>query len=245
MANRKSNPSHVVTSAAYLLFYRRRSETPLGGSFFENLMNDASHSGEGQESQNDSRNQSPSALVGEGKRLDDSSRNGSSSASQEVGVVHQAGGGGLDLGMSMEQTTDDIEEELPDYSVHDPNADAPYESMETDEIGQPVSAQGLSILSSLQKPTWPGFPDTRRSSVSTTNAASLDDEDDRSQADWRGTYGNPGTPDDCMDAVPILEREPAPQIKIARPATVDEDDDPVMEIKLSSEGEESMSSRME
>ena len=257
MASRKNNPDHVVTSAAYLLFYRRRSEQILGGPKFAEIINQTSKPGEVMESQDYSRNQSPSTLTGEGQRLDDSSRIGLSSASQGVGAVHQAGVGGPGAGTSMELITDDEETELPDYSLRDPNTDAPYESMETDDIeGSGIANQGFSILSSAQGPTWPGFilSHTRRGSgdtVSTTNAASIDD-DDRSQGpDWQGRYGNPGTPDGSiaeLDAMPLIERENAPEIKIDRPVDARDDDDDedglVTEIKLS-EGEESTGSKTE
>ena len=76
----------MVTSAAYLLFYRRKTDKPLGGPFFEQIMSstdpDQSHS------------RAPSPMAGEGKRLESSSRNGLSGASAGVGVGHQAGGGG-------------------------------------------------------------------------------------------------------------------------------------------------------
>lgn len=71
-----------MTPQAYLLFYRRRSDKPLGGPFFEQLLHNTTVR---------SREASPS---GEGMRLDDSSRNGSSSALPAAEAVHQAGDGG-------------------------------------------------------------------------------------------------------------------------------------------------------
>ena len=223
MVNKTNIASHIVTSAAYLLFYRRRSEGPLGGPFFENLMSETGHSGEDQTSQNDSRNQSPSALTGEGKRLDDSSRFGLSSASHGVGAGHQAGGGGLEVATSMEAITDDMGDELPDYSVHDPNTDAPFVSMETDDLdGSEIDRPSFGILRSAQEPNWKGFG-IRHGSVSSSNAVNIDDEDDRSQPEWEGIYGKPGTPDGSI---------------------ANQDDGPVTEIKLS-EGEESTSPKAE
>jgi hypothetical protein len=82
-----------VTSAAYLLFYRRRSDHPLGGRVLEEIVESATRSTvPDSDSQTDSRAPSPS---GEGRRLGGSSRNGSSSALAGVGAAHQAGDGGL------------------------------------------------------------------------------------------------------------------------------------------------------
>ena len=105
----------VITSAAYLLFYRRQSATPLGGPFFEQIMAGSSDSPSA--SSPNSRGPSPSPVVGEGRRLDGSFRNGSSSASREVGAGHQTGGGGL-AGQAAKKTTND-DEELPPYSTVD------------------------------------------------------------------------------------------------------------------------------
>ncbi|KAL8973222.1 MAG: hypothetical protein Q9197_002448 [Variospora fuerteventurae] len=105
--SRKQNPQAVVSSAAYLLFYRRRSEHPLGGPFFESIMSGTEDSAA--DSQPTSRNASP---TGEGKRLDDSSRIGLSSALHGVGAAHQAGGGGD--GATARRTG--VDDDLPGYS---------------------------------------------------------------------------------------------------------------------------------
>lgn len=105
---RRADPKVVITPAAYLLFYRRRSPPILGGPFFEKMLDDA-------ESQPNSRGPSP---PGEGKRLDDSSRIGLSSALRGVGAAHQAGGGGsMDMTAVMRTGVDD---DLPAYSENDP-----------------------------------------------------------------------------------------------------------------------------
>src|SRR3954465_10655905 len=73
----KSAPS-VVTPAAYLLFYRRRSNHPLGGPKLEELLTAANVPPAADfESRPTSRDASPS---GEGPRPGDSSDNGSSGA---------------------------------------------------------------------------------------------------------------------------------------------------------------------
>ena len=94
-------PRKVVTPAAYILFYRRRSDKPLGGPLFDQLL--GSHSDSLNGSSSGSRATSPS---GEGRRLDDSSRNGLSSALPEAEAVHQAGGGGF-TGVAQRMALDD------------------------------------------------------------------------------------------------------------------------------------------
>ncbi|KAL8873157.1 MAG: hypothetical protein Q9174_001326 [Haloplaca sp. 1 TL-2023] len=123
----------VVNSAAYLLFYRRRSDKPLGGPFFESIMN----GGEESDPTSDA-----TFSPGEGKRLDGSSRNGSSSALHGVGVAHQAGGGG-DETTAMRTGVDD---DLPSYGAQAPA----LESMDLDE----GVADIYEPLNRLSSPSW-------------------------------------------------------------------------------------------
>ena len=83
---RREEPSKVVTSAAYLLFYRRRSEVPLGGPRFQAIFEKF-----------DQASENPSAdEAGEGQRLGKgSSRSGSPSASTGAGLVLPQGSRGL------------------------------------------------------------------------------------------------------------------------------------------------------
>ncbi len=77
----KRSPQAAVTSAAYLLFYRRRSTGPLGGPYFERMMEEAQ---EHQESPStSSRSSSP---AGDEARFGDSSRAGSSNELHEARV---------------------------------------------------------------------------------------------------------------------------------------------------------------
>ena len=80
----------MVTPAAYLLFYRRRSEHPLGGEKLEKILDVINTPPADSNSQPPSRDASPS---GEGRRLGDSSHNGSSSAFA-AGQTHRVGDGG-------------------------------------------------------------------------------------------------------------------------------------------------------
>ena len=88
----KSDARTVVTSAAYLLFYRRRSDAdhPLGGPKLQEALRHSNDAAADSEIPRDSRDSSP--VTGEGRRLGDSSHNGSSSALQ-VGHGHRVGAG--------------------------------------------------------------------------------------------------------------------------------------------------------
>ena len=136
MASKKSNPNSVITSAAYLLFYRRRSTKPLGGPFFESILSTSDdQESDDQLSRDYSRNESPSAQAGEGKRLGDFSRNGLSSALAGVGAAHQAGSGGVQDGVTSTGKTIAPAREpgLPDYSQELHDGEQTLESMEVDE----------------------------------------------------------------------------------------------------------------
>jgi len=81
----QKDTSRIVSAGAYLLFYRRRSETPLGGPRFKEIIDRYNNPPEPSEDDNES---------GEDQRLvADSSLRGSSSALTGVGVAHQAIGG--------------------------------------------------------------------------------------------------------------------------------------------------------
>ncbi|KAL8419539.1 hypothetical protein RB594_002665 [Gaeumannomyces avenae] len=97
--------SRMVTSSAYLLFYRRRSDIPLGGPRFQRI-NDLFNNDTHDEDMSDS---------GEGQRLDTgSSLRGSSSALIGAEVTHPQGGRGSPSGGLASETlglsTDDEDE---------------------------------------------------------------------------------------------------------------------------------------
>ncbi|KAK5457282.1 hypothetical protein LTS15_005063 [Exophiala xenobiotica] len=142
----KTDPRAVVTSAAYLLFYRRRSERPLGGPQLEEIL-DASNDAEADSDMpENSRDSSP--VTGEGRRLGDSSHSGLSSAFA-VGQVHRVGVGGS----AMEEDRQDQDllavngsqpksmgqvmsgDELPGYP-EDEGVSMDYQSWSFDRLGQ-------------------------------------------------------------------------------------------------------------
>lgn len=121
-----------MTAAAYLLFYRRRADHPLGGPFFEKIINAANISGS--QSEAASRATSP---AGEGRRLDSSSHNGLSSALAGAEVTHQVGGGGLAAVGTAVQIRTGVDDELPSYSA---SAIQPtLEGMELDEEDEAIA----------------------------------------------------------------------------------------------------------
>ncbi|KAF2426597.1 UCH-domain-containing protein [Tothia fuscella] len=89
----RRQPSAVVTTAAYLLFYRRRSANALGSANLDQIVHNLKNPADSEtNSDGDSRSGSPS---GKGQRLDGSSHKytGSSSALVVVGVGHPPHGG--------------------------------------------------------------------------------------------------------------------------------------------------------
>jgi ubiquitin carboxyl-terminal hydrolase 4/11/15 len=83
-----TNPESMIGSNAYLLFYRRRSERPLGNQELQELV-DAYKNPSGGES----GSSSSSSPTGEGQRLGGSSRNGSSSGLVGAEAAPQVGNG--------------------------------------------------------------------------------------------------------------------------------------------------------
>ncbi|KAH8690208.1 hypothetical protein BGW36DRAFT_433160 [Talaromyces proteolyticus] len=118
--SRAINPNKAISTAAYLLFYRRRSDRPLGGKVLQEVTESSVRADS--DDQDDSRAASPS---GEGRRLVDSSRIGSSSALAGVGAAHQAGDGGLPVGLQVKSVEIDPsdDEGLPPYARYEDNID--------------------------------------------------------------------------------------------------------------------------
>ncbi|KAL8374228.1 hypothetical protein RB599_001113 [Gaeumannomyces hyphopodioides] len=106
---KQKDPSRMVTSSAYLLFYRRRSDIPLGGPRFQRI-NDLFNNDTPDEDMSDS---------GEGQRLDTgSSPRGSSSALIGAEVTHPQGGRGSPSGVLASEVrglSADDGEQLPSY----------------------------------------------------------------------------------------------------------------------------------
>ncbi|KAK1140585.1 hypothetical protein N8T08_010222 [Aspergillus melleus] len=110
--SRPLDPQSVVTSSAYLLFYRRRSSRPLGGKILEDITESSTRPPSESDSASESRGQSPS---GDGRRLGGSSLNGSSSVSTGAGAGRQ-GDGGLQVGTPGKNRGGD--ESPPEYAIN-------------------------------------------------------------------------------------------------------------------------------
>lgn len=142
------DPQSVVTSSAYLLFYRRRSDRPLGGKTLHDITASFRRAIDDPESQANSRAQSPS---GEGRRLGGSSRNGSSSALAGVGAAHQAGVGGLRTA-GTQAKNEDSRSSPPDYSQAANRQEGMLFDDEDDEIGGGVPTN--NPLRTVNEPSW-------------------------------------------------------------------------------------------
>ncbi|MCJ1283811.1 CSN-associated deubiquitinating enzyme Ubp12 [Xylographa opegraphella] len=218
MASRR-NAKDVVTSAAYLLFYRRRSSKPLGGPFFEQIIHASHDSPPGEAiSQPPSRAESPSVSAGEVKRLDGFSRNGSSGALYGAEVAHQTGKGSLQDGMpTVARIKDNSDGSPPGYSHNPHDGEQTLESMEVDE-----PSAGGHHLADLTSPAW-GFENmtsgTEDNSMNdnlfegcsvhaNSSTGATDDEDARSLRDFDATekiqYGTPEMRPLDEDEIPIL-----------------------------------------
>ncbi|KAI9837723.1 MAG: hypothetical protein M1819_006657 [Sarea resinae] len=124
--SQRRNTEAVITPAAYLLFYRRRSDKPLGGPFFEHLIEEA----------NRSESDSETSPAGEGEDLDGSFHSGSSRALAGAGATRQAGPGLA--GGNLTNNDDD----LPAYSSDLQSGEQSLESMEMDDEGAESSYGG-------------------------------------------------------------------------------------------------------
>ena len=145
-----------MTSAAYLLFYRRRTDHPLGGPVIEQMLAQVTEADS--EAPAGSRDVSP--MAGEGRRLGDSSHNGSSSAYQ-AGRVHLVGDGGSEhlspnqdrlqgtqagsLQKSIETTQQCHDEDLPAYSVEYELSGGQMQTMPKDSLSPPTPDEAVDM----------------------------------------------------------------------------------------------------
>ncbi len=258
--SRRPDPKVVVTSAAYLLFYRRRSSVPLGGPFFERLITATNN--ENADSQPTSRAPSP---AGEGKRLDDSSRIGSSSVLRGVGAAHQAGGGGsLDgtgaLRVRKGIDDDDPVDGLPGYSARDPQRtldprdlqERTLESMEVDEdegIGGMDDGSHGMWQGPLQtdNPSW-AFGSNGQAPANNSPRGSVEDEDEDLFAEHDSTRAARSSASDSLEnrmadfnddegtTSGFLGTPPHDTIPVLDvPPPIDEAEQPVAEVMLEDE----------
>ena len=249
--SRRPDAQRVVTNAAYLLFYRRRSNHHLGGPNFEWLMAPGTNT-----SESPPTSRAPSQ-AGEGKRLDDSSRNGSSSALRGVGAAHQAGGGGsVGGGVMTGPMRTGIDDDLPAYAESDPNMsntrtiDPRGLNMEPDlDDDEGISmAQGpLNYIS----PRWSfdRLNDGENEPFTTVPHTSDNDEDlfagDNSSTKAAGSSFSNGDGDRMLDFQtdegttmgPFGTPPPDDEVPLDVPLMQDQDEEPVAEVTISENDE--------
>lgn len=236
----------VVTKAAYLLFYRRRQEAPLGGPNIEEILREADSDDIG-----GSRSGSPS---GEGQRLGDSSHNGWSSAS--VGQAHRVGDGGSANQQKMREIHQDQEEGgLSIYRGHPSSSSEAPPSYEETEMLLGNSNENKSMVLQGSEPPWviQDWSFVGGNHIGAPPSSNVDEHDfarsgsrtsDTSAANASSTGGQQGGSDagnmsDIVDDIahsfeepqqPDLratrESAPPPEIHIPLP-TGDEDDDEI------------------
>ncbi|CAG8979537.1 hypothetical protein HYALB_00004990 [Hymenoscyphus albidus] len=115
-----NDPNAVVTAAAYLLFYRRRSEVPLGGERFQKIFDDF-------ENPHDP-NDDDAMESGEEQRLVGNTFRGSSSALTGVEAAHRQPNHGSAHEM----------ESLPPYQTHEDNDAELYDNDATMNDNHPI-----------------------------------------------------------------------------------------------------------
>ncbi|KAI0390532.1 hypothetical protein F5Y17DRAFT_55790 [Xylariaceae sp. FL0594] len=185
----KTSPDRIVDAAAYMLFYRRQSEVPLGGPKLLRVLERYAH--------DDGASQ-----LGEGRRLDEGfSQNGSSSASQGAGVSHPHGSNGGKRATSSDPLGLDFrgEEDAPllaNLRFQPGPGDA-----EEDEA---VELEEVPTLGPLV-PTFPGINSWSFENIADTfEESSLDSgaASDEAQHDPSGDEGNVHSPDRELSDIP-------------------------------------------
>jgi len=111
--SKTKDPARVVSQSAYLLFYRRRSDVPLGGPRFQQILQDYENPPDAPADDISESGEDQSLVV-------NSSLRGSSSALTGVGAAHHPPNG-LDGAATM--TVNPSALELPAYEAHDSNDD--------------------------------------------------------------------------------------------------------------------------
>ncbi|KAF5676738.1 ubiquitin carboxyl-terminal hydrolase 12 [Fusarium heterosporum] len=182
-----SDPSSCITSAAYLLFYRRRSNTPLGGSRFRAISEKYKNSADNSEEED--------FEAGEGQRLGEgSSLTGLSSAGTGAAATHRLTGRGSDrVTVTSLAGPDDDDDDLPSYGATQRIEDL-HDSIEDEGVDvkggyQPLD--GGKSLSLMQDWSFEGLGDSGAENSTGADIASDDVQLD-SSADERG-FDDPDT----------------------------------------------------
>ncbi|KAF2497990.1 UCH-domain-containing protein [Lophium mytilinum] len=215
--SRRKDPASVVTSAAYLLFYRRRSAAPLGPPYLQKVVEAAyapssEESPEG-DSQANSRQGSRSP-AGNGLRLDGLSRNGSSSAGTGAGAGPLLRGGGsasgaagraagnhrgIEIQEEDDNTDVDLDEPLPGYN------DSGYEDENDTLVGLGGYNTEMWNFAGVPAQDHGMGDDDDMASNAAMGSNEGDDLDERMLQDFGDDmHQHPGTPQSDDDEVPEL-----------------------------------------
>ncbi|TID02047.1 putative ubiquitin carboxyl-terminal hydrolase 12 [Colletotrichum higginsianum] len=146
----KTSPESVVTRAAYLLFYRRRSETPLGGPRFKQIFDKFDKAGE-EDEEDDTDSGEDQRLVG-GSSLTGSSRLGIGAE-----ATHPRGNRGLATSTMSTANRGGDDDDLPPYegsSSTNVGSDNIQNSIEDEGIGMMDHTDGANGFQAAQPWNW-------------------------------------------------------------------------------------------
>jgi ubiquitin carboxyl-terminal hydrolase 4/11/15 len=204
---KQKDTARVVTSAAYLLFYRRRSHVPLGGPKFQEIFDRYNHGPDDDISDS-----------GEGQRLGQgsSSQRGSPSASTGAGPTLPRGGRGWDRrAEEFEQRSyPDYETDLAPWN----NGTALHSSIEVDAEDEGIGltdydTAGMAAMTSVIGPSNWSFDNLANASKAGSDAADDDIASDVAQNDGSSVNGDDDGldldgSDRDRDMESLLQREP-------------------------------------
>ncbi|KAK4156700.1 ubiquitin carboxyl-terminal hydrolase [Chaetomidium leptoderma] len=206
---KQKDMARVVTSAAYLLFYRRRSDVPLGGPRFQEILDRYNQTGP-----DDIMSES-----GEGQRLGQgSSQRGSPSASTGAGLTRPQGSLGWDRRGESERppyrgggVNHDDDTDMGTWS----NQDTLHNSIEGDGEDEGIGLSdydtaGMTSMTSVIGPSW-SFDNLP--SKAGSEAGDADIASDVAQNDGSSTNGDDVFDDSAAGMEHLLERpdEPIPE----------------------------------
>lgn len=135
---KQKDPKRVVSQSAYLLFYRRRSDVPLGGPRFQQIFRDFDNPAE--------RSEDDASESGEDQGLvGNSSLRGSSSALTGVGAAHHQPNRGSPDGEGTKTINPSALEKLPAYEAHEEEEDAAPLL-----VGDAIMNDGIGLHASIE-----------------------------------------------------------------------------------------------
>ncbi|KAH6625711.1 hypothetical protein C7974DRAFT_361139 [Boeremia exigua] len=176
-----SSGREAVTKAAYLLFYRRRSSSPLGPESLQNIVQKDIEGGSDEDSDTENRSRSP---AGNGSRLGGSSRNGSSrvGAAGAGAVVLRGDGSALSAAATPQGS---LAKSGADLGILDGHSPPDYYDDET--LGDDEGFSGIDTEGGMSGPHAPAYIDEPQWSFDTLNTRRNDSDDASSNAPALGS----------------------------------------------------------